>query len=65
MPPGLRSLPNLRATEAPSARTTTAEGKMLIEQIAEMKVPVFVLTGAIRPKGPDLFELIVLKPSLN
>ncbi len=37
---------------------TTDEGKLLIEQIAEMKVPVFVLTGGDPIKRPDLFELI-------
>jgi len=37
---------------------TTAEGKLLIDQIAEMKVPVFVLTGGDPMKRPDLFELI-------
>ncbi len=37
---------------------STAEGKNLIGQIAEMKVPVFVLTGGDPIKRPDLFELI-------
>jgi MoaA/NifB/PqqE/SkfB family radical SAM enzyme len=37
---------------------TTAEGKILINQIAEMQVPVFVLTGGDPIKRPDLFELI-------
>lgn len=37
---------------------TTDEGKDLIEQIAAMKVPVFVLTGGDPIKRPDLFELI-------
>lgn len=36
----------------------TKEGKHLIDQIAEMKVPVFVLTGGDPLKRPDLFELI-------
>lgn len=37
---------------------STGEGKALIDQIAEMKVPVFVLTGGDPIKRPDLFELI-------
>jgi radical SAM protein len=37
---------------------TTAEGKYLIDQIAALKVPVFVLTGGDPIKRPDLFELI-------
>jgi radical SAM protein len=37
---------------------STAEGKLLIDQIAAMKVPVFVLTGGDPIKRPDLFELI-------
>ena len=37
---------------------TTAEGKQLIDQIASIRVPVFVLTGGDPIKRPDLFELI-------
>ena len=37
---------------------STAEGKHLIDQIANLKVPVFVLTGGDPLKRPDLFELI-------
>lgn len=37
---------------------TTDEGKDLIDQIATMQVPVFVLTGGDPIKRPDLFELI-------
>lgn len=37
---------------------STEEGKALIDQIAAMKVPVFVLTGGDPIKRPDLFELI-------
>lgn len=37
---------------------TTAEGKQLIDSIAEWQVPVFVLTGGDPIKRPDLFELI-------
>jgi radical SAM protein len=37
---------------------STDEGKRLIDQIAEMKIPVFVLTGGDPIKRPDLFELI-------
>ncbi len=37
---------------------STNEGKNLIDQIATMKIPVFVLTGGDPIKRPDLFELI-------
>jgi radical SAM protein len=37
---------------------STAEGKNLIDQIAALKVPVFVLTGGDPIKRLDLFELI-------
>src|SRR5215471_21020902 len=37
---------------------STDEGKCLIDEIAEMQVPVFVLTGGDPIKRPDLFELI-------
>lgn len=37
---------------------STAEGKHLIDEIADMDVPVFVLTGGDPIKRPDLFELI-------
>jgi radical SAM protein len=37
---------------------STDEGKRLIDQIGDMKVPVFVLTGGDPIKRPDLFELI-------
>jgi AdoMet-dependent heme synthase len=37
---------------------STAEGRDLIDQIAALKVPVFVLTGGDPLKRPDLFELI-------
>ncbi len=37
---------------------STDEGKRLIDQIAGLKVPVFVLTGGDPIKRPDLFELI-------
>jgi radical SAM protein len=37
---------------------STEEGKRLIDQIAALKVPVFVLTGGDPIKRPDLFELI-------
>jgi len=38
---------------------STEEGKRLIDEIAGMQVPVFVLTGGDPIKRPDLFELIV------
>lgn len=37
---------------------STEEGKRLMDEIAEMQVPVFVLTGGDPIKRPDLFELI-------
>lgn len=37
---------------------STEEGKRLIDEIARMQVPVFVLTGGDPIKRPDLFELI-------
>jgi AdoMet-dependent heme synthase len=37
---------------------STEEGKGLIDQIAALEVPVFVLTGGDPIKRPDLFELI-------
>ncbi len=37
---------------------STEEGKELIDQIAALEVPVFVLTGGDPIKRPDLFELI-------
>jgi radical SAM protein len=37
---------------------STDEGKRLIDQIAALRVPVFVLTGGDPIKRPDLFELI-------
>lgn len=37
---------------------STDEGKALIDQIADMQVPVFVLTGGDPIKRPDLFDLI-------
>jgi radical SAM protein len=37
---------------------TTAEGKALIDQIAEMHVPIFVFTGGDPLKRKDVFELI-------
>lgn len=37
---------------------TNAEGKKLIDQIAEMEVPIFVFTGGDPMKRADVFELI-------
>jgi len=38
---------------------STEEGKRLIDEIAQMQVPIFVLTGGDPIKRPDLFELIL------
>lgn len=37
---------------------STDEGKRLIDEIATLRIPVFVLTGGDPIKRPDLFELI-------
>ena len=37
---------------------STAEARRLIDEIAEMKVPVFVITGGDPLKRPDLFDLV-------
>ena len=37
---------------------STEEGKRLIDQVADMRVPLFVLTGGDPIKRPDLFDLI-------
>src|SRR5215831_11569031 len=37
---------------------STQEGKRLIDDVAQLEVPVFVLTGGDPIKRPDLFELI-------
>lgn len=37
---------------------STAEAEALIDQIAEMKVPVFVLTGGDPLKRPDIYDLV-------
>ncbi|HEY5214058.1 MAG TPA: TIGR04053 family radical SAM/SPASM domain-containing protein [Acidobacteriaceae bacterium] len=50
-----------RASAQPGRRPvelSTDEGKHLIDQIADLKVPVFVLTGGDPIKRSDLFELI-------
>ena len=50
-----------RAAAQPIAhpdQLTTAEGKALIDQIAEMQIPIFVFTGGDPLKRPDLYELI-------
>ena len=41
-----------------SQELTTDEAKRLIDEIAEMEVPVFVLTGGDPLKRPDIFELV-------
>jgi radical SAM protein len=50
-----------RAAAQPLAhpdQLTTAEGKALIDQIADLKVPIFVFTGGDPLKRRDVFELI-------
>ena len=41
-----------------SLELTSAEGKCLIDEVAALKVPVFVLTGGDPLKRPDIFELV-------
>lgn len=41
-----------------SLELTTAEGKRLIDEVAALKAPVFVLTGGDPLKRPDVFELV-------
>jgi MoaA/NifB/PqqE/SkfB family radical SAM enzyme len=41
-----------------SFELSTAEAKRLIDQIAEMRVPVFVITGGDPLKRPDIFDLV-------
>ena len=40
------------------SQLTTAEATNLIDQIAEMQVPLFVFTGGDPLKRPDIFQLI-------
>ena len=50
-----------RASAQPNrhpSELSTDEGKKLIDEIAALEVPVFVLTGGDPIKRPDLFELI-------
>lgn len=50
-----------RASAQPIAhpdQLSNAEGKALIDQIAEMHIPIFVFTGGDPLKRPDVFELI-------
>ncbi|MDE3149894.1 MAG: TIGR04053 family radical SAM/SPASM domain-containing protein [Acidobacteriota bacterium] len=50
-----------RAAAQPIAhpdQLTTAEGKKLIDQIAEMSVPIFVFTGGDPLKREDIYDLI-------
>ena len=55
---GVRPLPRLRTTQTRPLELSLNEGKRLIDEIAQMQVPVFVLTGGDPIKRPDLFELI-------
>jgi AdoMet-dependent heme synthase len=41
-----------------SFELSTAEAQRLIDQIAEMRVPVFVITGGDPLKRPDIFDLV-------
>ena len=50
-----------RAAAQPIAhpdQLTHEEGKALIDQIAEMRVPIFIFTGGDPLKRPDLYDLI-------
>src|SRR5208283_3336400 len=44
---------------------STTEAKRLIDEIAAMEVPVFVLTGGDPLKRPDIFELVQYATSRN
>ena len=44
---------------------STAEAKRLIEEVAALKAPVFVLTGGDPLKRPDIFELVDFASSLG
>ena len=41
-----------------SFELSTAEARRLIDQIADMRVPVFVITGGDPLKRPDIFDLV-------
>ena len=41
-----------------SQELTTEEGKRLIDQVAELQVPIFVFTGGDPVKRPDIYDLI-------
>ena len=56
LPANIAVLPRSRSHILTSS--STAEGKALIDQIAEMHVPIFVFTGGDPLKRPDLYELI-------
>jgi radical SAM protein len=50
-----------RAAAQPIAhpdQLSTEEGKRVIDQISEMKIPIFVFTGGDPMKRPDVYELI-------
>ncbi len=54
-----------RAAAQPIAhpdQLTTDEAKVLIDQIAAMRVPIFVFTGGDPLKRPDVFDLIRYAP---
>jgi radical SAM protein len=44
---------------------STDEGKRLIDEVRQMEVPVFVLTGGDPIKRPDLFELVEYATSVG
>jgi len=54
----VQTLPRRGATHRPPDELTNAEGKQLIDQIADMGVPIFVFTGGDPLKRKDVFELI-------
>ena len=41
-----------------SLELSTTEAQKLIDQIAEMRVPVFVITGGDPLKRPDIYDLV-------
>jgi AdoMet-dependent heme synthase len=54
----MQALPGAAQPIPHSDQLTNAEGKALIDQIAEMHVPIFVLAGGEPLKRSDVYDLI-------